>query len=321
MRFDFVGEVRPPGPLYCENKIRAGWTPWQRRGYPAAQSPARFLVLSREGRLPNDLPAWERSKFVPLRWTDVAREVDRIGRLWGGPDWGTKALRPDVWGQYRLLAEFLWYLEREDVDVSISRPIADRDLEVLPDMNAVVVRWKHFRDHVLEQLWAHRRPDESLDKKWERHWYPEARPGTSQKEELAYSATLRHGPGWEGTGWPAMSRVPAPPPPKSSWQELILSPQAPWMNRDAPFVAVGVGLERLPDWPDDADDWNRLLETVSAAGAWHRFTNREKIYRVLRAKPLAEIMPRAETLDAQAEATVAWALTALDDLLALETAM
>jgi hypothetical protein len=258
----------------------------------------------------------ERPKFVPLRWTDLARELNRIGESWGGPDWRTEALGPEALGQYRLLAEFLWYLEGEDVDVSISRPITDSDLKVLPEVNAVRVRWNEFRGLVLDLLWNSQRPDRDLAKKWVRPWDPMGRGG----ERLACAVTFRYGPGWDGAGWPAMSRLPAPTPPKWSWQELILSPQAPWMNQDAPFVGIGVGLERLPDWSDDADGWNRLRETISEAGAWLGYTNREKIYRVLIAQPLAEITPHAETLDAQAEGAVTWALTALSELLALEAA-
>ena len=36
----FAGEHRPPGQLFCENKIRAGWTVWRRLGYPAVHSRA-----------------------------------------------------------------------------------------------------------------------------------------------------------------------------------------------------------------------------------------------------------------------------------------
>jgi hypothetical protein len=321
LQFRFAGGHRPPGKLYGENKIRAGWTTWQRLGYPAVPASDRIVVLHRRRTLPSDVPPEERHKFIPLSWTDLAREVDRIGRVWGGLDWSTDALRPEAPGQYRVLAEFLWYLEREDVDVSVPRPITERDLALLPNVNETVVRWKQLRDLVLEQLWNRQRPaPDDLEKKWEKRWYPEDRPGATKKEELAYSATFRYGPGWEGSGWPALSRLTAPSPPKWSWQELILSPQAPWMNQDAPFVAIGVGFERLPDWSDDADDWNRLRETISEAGAWIGFTNREKIYRVLIAKSLAEIAPHGETLDAQAERAVTWALAALDELLALEPA-
>ena len=84
----FAGEHRPPGQLFCENKIRAG----------------RFIVLSRLGVLPPGLPENERRKFVPLRWNDLAREADRVGRLWGGIDWRAEAVSPSAPGQHRMLA-------------------------------------------------------------------------------------------------------------------------------------------------------------------------------------------------------------------------
>jgi hypothetical protein len=304
MRFRFLGEHRPPGELFCENKIHAGFTAWQVAGYPSVPESGRIVVLSPSGdRRPNESP-----KFVPLSWTDLAREADRVGRQWGGLNWPTEAVRPDAPGQHRMLAELVSYLKREDVDVSIARPITDSDLSLLPDVSGVVVRWKQFRDLVLAELRRRQRDPVEVEKKWE--------PESPSRESLAVSVTLREGAGWKGADWPAMSRVLAPP--KWSWQELILSPEALWMNLDKPFVAIGVGLRSPPDWSEGMNEWSRLQEAIKGTGAWLGFTNREKIYRVLVARPLAEIMAPAETLDAQAEDAVTWALTALDRLLALE---
>ena len=151
----------------------------------------------------------------------MAQEADWIGRLWRGLDWRTEAVRPDAPGQYRLLAEFLWYLEREDVDVVSPARSPESDLTVLPDVNAVVVRWKQFRDLVLDELRKRLRPDPDLEVKWQKRWDPEGRGG----ERLACGVTLRYGVGWEGTGWPALSRLLMPAPPKFSWRGV--DPVAP----------------------------------------------------------------------------------------------
>ena len=92
------------------------------------------------------------------------------------------------------------------------------------------------------------------------------------------------------------------------------------MDQDAPFLAVGVGLRKLPDWSEDMDDWSRLREAIQGAGAWHGFTEREKIYRILMPGRLAEIISPHETLEAQAEKAVTWALDAIQHLLALDAA-
>ena len=307
MRIRFCGHHLPPGVLFCENKIFAGWTKLQLAGYPSVPESDRIVVLSPSGmRRPN-----ESSKFVPLSWTELARAADEIGRLWEGLDWRKRAVTPDAPGQCRVLAEFLWYLEREEgVDVSVTRPVTASDLGLLPDVNAVVARWHQFRRLVRGELQRKGKPPIEQDKGWD--------PESQKNEKLAFRVTVRQGSGWDGANWPAMSRALAQP--KSSWQELILAPQAPWMNQAVPFIAVGVGLHRLPDWSEGMDEWSRLQDTIKGTGAWLGFTNREKDYRVLMARPLAEIGPKAQTLEAQAEDAAEWALTALDGLLDLEAA-
>jgi hypothetical protein len=182
-----------------------------------------------------------------------------------------------------------------------------------------VTRWKRFRDLVMAQLGSTVVHSEAAKKGWEKKWYPVATPITSKREELSCAVTLRYRAGWEGAGWPAASQLTAPAPPKWSWQELILSPDASWMNQHQPCVAVGVGFDHLPDWSEEAVDWNQLLQASDQRGAWHRFTDREKIFRVLIARPLAEVMSMDETLDAQAEAVVRWALSALDSLVEIDS--
>jgi len=242
---------------------------------------------------------------------ELAEEADRIGRSWEGLDWRTSAMGPDAPGQYLMLAELLWYLERETVNVNITRPITADDLRVLPNVSATRARWKQFRDLVVTELRKNPTPPTKVEERWD----PEVR----NHESLAVRVEWPRGPGWEGAHWPAISD--ALEPPKESWHELILSPQAPWMDQDAPFLAVGVGLRKLPDWPEDMDDdWSRLREAIQGAGGWLGFTEREKIYRVLMPRRLEEIIPPEKALQAQAEEAVTSALDALQRLLALEPA-
>lgn len=310
MAFRFLGDGGSPGRLYCENKIDARWTNWQQLGYPSVESPDRIIVMSPNGRLPDRLPAEQAPKFVAMRWVDLARAANAIGVEWGGRDWAVSAVRPDAHAEYRMLTELISYLEREDIGVTIPRPLTARDIEVLPEVNPVVERWKQARELVVEELRRRERPARDPKKRWD--------PGAGgPKETLAFSVTLRDGEGWEGSGWPALEALRAPAAPAWTWQELIVSPQARWMGQETPIVAVGIGLERLPKWNEAATDWTRLLEAATDAGAWVGPTDRKRIYRVLPWRPLADFASQGETLDEQVEVAVSWALSELDDLVAL----
>ncbi len=301
----------PEGRLFCESKIRAGWTEWQRRGYPAAPWPARFLVLSPGRKGFDDLDPSERQKFRSVRWKDLARATDRLGTSWNGRSWRSSAMDPDAPGQYRLLAELVSYLEREDVDVMIPGPITDDDLEVLQGVDDVVARWRQFRNLVLEEVQG-RLGSNLYTKSWEKNWDPQ----NPKARKVAYSLTLRYGAGWEGAAWPALAS--ALEEPRWSWQELILAPNAPWMNQDVPCVGIGIGLGKLPEWSDEMTEWAKLRDAIWAKeGAWLGPTNRNKIYRIVLARPLSSFTAGVETLDAQAEDAVTWALEALDDLVKL----
>jgi hypothetical protein len=93
---------------------------------------------------------------------------------------------------------------------------------------------------------------------------------------------------WEGAGWPAVETIRSLSHPRWAWQGLILTPQAPWMDQEIPVVAIGVGLDRLPDWDEVATGCTSLLQAANDAGAWIGPTNRERIYRVLRWRHLSE---------------------------------
>lgn len=315
MRFRFTGEHQPPGRLYCENKINAGFTDFQRRGFPSVPEGSRVVVFSPGGDRRPD----ESAKFVSLSWTDLARMADDIGRSWKGPEWRAESVGPKAPGQYRMVAELLWYLEREEhVRVTVTGPITDGDLELLPGAEEVAVRWQEFRRLVRAEL--HQRLESKPKIKIRPGgWDPEL----NRKDAFGFHAILREEEsGSKGAGWPALERLAIPAPPRKSWRELVAAPKAPWMEQDAPFVAVGVGLEMLPEWSDaqdGIDEWRRLREAVRAKGGWLGFTEREKVYRILMPRSLAEILgPEPGSLEEQAEHTVEWALRTLDELVAIE---
>ena len=99
----------PPGPVYCENKIGAGPTQWQAKGYPGVgDAGGRLIVLSPQGW---NLPGGS----VALRWQDLADQVQQIGQDWVLSDpsnWHARAVRPDAPSEYRMLLELLRYLVR-----------------------------------------------------------------------------------------------------------------------------------------------------------------------------------------------------------------
>lgn len=302
----FRGQNRPAGRLFCESKILASFTDLQEAGYPALTESSRIIVLSPSGKQPPvAIP-----KFVAASWVDIARAVDEIGRKWGGLAWRTRAVRPDASGQYRVLHELLGYLEREEnLKVSVTRPITGHDLGVLAEAVEADERWTQLRRAVRAEAKA-RCPQVSVEKK--------LGPRVKGEQRFTINATLRQGHGWDGAGWPAMSR--ALKKPKESWQQLLLSADASRMSQDVPFAAVGVGLYKPPDWDESDSEWMRLREVIDEAGAWRAYTDREKIYRVLMVRPLAELLSEDETLEGQARAVVSWAFDALDHLVALPSA-
>ena len=115
-----------------------------------------------------------------------------------------------------------------------------------------------------------------------------------------------------------MSRLSEPGEPKGSWQELMLAPRGTWMNVGEPYIGVGIGLEKLPQWSEDASDWEGLVAATEALDAWTGFTDRGRIFRIVRARPLVEFLDQADSLNAQAELAVRWANDALSAMLAVD---
>ena len=303
-------EIRPRdgsrrGPLYVENKIRAPFTKRQTEGYLAIPDSSRVLVISPQGdRRPCGDP-----KFVPVSWSEVGRQANALGRTWADEsDWMSRAFTPNAPAQYRLLAEFLIYLEGEDVDVSIEGPLNEGDWSALPSMRDRIIRWKQLRDRIIARLEAANGAPVEVDRRWD----PEKRG----QEKIAFAITLRSGDGWEGSGWPSVARVL--PTPKWSWQEVIVAPLPPWnwARLDVPFVAVGVGCSGLPPLPEDDPDWLELrdeIETIARMG----LSNRKSLYRILSMAPLEEVVAGSETLEDQAEAVVSRVSNSLTRLVAL----
>ncbi len=314
MHFRFVGKSPAPGDLVCENKIDAPPTEWQKQGYPSV-SGTGLLFLSPGGWKPHP-------RFIAVRWSELAREADRIGRIWArtisaSPGWRTMAMKPDTPSEYRMLAELLRYLEREAVNVNVPGPLTSPDLAVVARVSEVVARWDELFELIVDQLEDLRQePGEDLESRWD----AEDRGGQQGRGWLGYSVTLRFGLGWEGANWPALTRLD-PVPERGSWQESVLSPEDAWRPGadHEPAIGVGVGFLSPAGWPPDLEEGSPLRQAIEAGGDFVLSrTNRGRICRIFATLHLGGIASEDTSLDVQAEFVAKWAREKLDALIRVD---
>lgn len=293
MRVEFVGPDQPPGALFIENKIHAGWTRWQELGYPSVQG--KVLVVSPKGRTP---PGGD-PRLVPVRWIEVARAADRIGRRWARPSpdkWRELAMSPEAPGQARLLAEFVGYLEREDVDVIVPGPLTTEDIEIVPRAVITVDRWNALFALVAERF------GDLTDERPER-WDTDQ---PARKEGFT-GWSLRLG---TDVPWPALEQL------NLTWtlRELLLASEATWIPRSAvgPAFGVGISISTKAGWPSGLQPGGSLrLAIEKTPRITLGMTWKGTVGRIFATLPLREVASH-ENLDAQAEAVVAWARDQLD---------
>jgi hypothetical protein len=296
MKIRFTGSSLPPAEVvFCENKIGAGFTEWQKRGYPSAQN---VIALTPDGRAPIS----DAARFVPIKWNQVARAAYGIGRTWGGARWRGCALSANAPSQYRMLAELIHYLEGEDVDVNVPGPLTETDLEIVPDVAATVDRWNTLFQLVADELKKNPGIEEAA-KRWDTDHFPRA-----DTPLTGWSVTL------EGEGaWPALERTYA----GLWWRELIMAPQPTWKPASEPIPAVGVGVSlNIPSgWPDELNENKPLRAAIQATNEFTLgMTWKGTVGRIFATLPLRTVAS-AETLDLQAEQIAAWARERLDAII------
>ncbi|MFN8160894.1 MAG: hypothetical protein U0R52_07615 [Solirubrobacterales bacterium] len=312
MRVRFTGRSNPPGELFCESKIHADWTEWQKCGYPSVLDPSRIVVFSPDGRIPPGFT--DDVRIRPITWAELARQVHQLGRAWArrasaSDTWRALAMHPKVPSQYRMLAELLGYLEREEgVDVSIHEPLTQADLEIIPCVPELVATWDELFQLVVDRLSDRQGEGTQQERRWA------AERGKETRGWLGWSLTLMSLPGWNGAGWPALDGLH--PPPEWSWQELVLSPDGWWLGGDRqPGCGVGIGFMGAAGWPTGLEEGGALRAAVMTAGEFDfGTTQRGRIYRIFATLPLSKIASDDTNLDLQAESVADWAVKQIDAL-------
>ncbi len=294
LQVEFTGAKQPRGRLFCENKIRADWTPAQLKGYPSIKPPNVVVFISPDG----ECPPVAREK---LTWNQLARDADATARRWESGNWRELALSPSAPSEYRMLAELVRYLEREDVDVNVPGPLTSEEVRVFPQIGATVGRTEDLFQLIAKALRPH--PGNAP-----RHW---------QTDEL----NAKPWTGWalvidDDPPWPALRDVGL------EWAitELLLAPEITWDPVAPPDPAFGVGVTVPTEsgWPGDLAQGKPLRTAIEATeGVTLGTTYRGRRGRVFATRLLRDVARDGKTLDAQAEHVAQWTRTELDKICAI----
>ena len=110
------------GTVWSEHKTSTGFHGDQLLGYPeAAGSSNPWVAL-----VPTSRPVPPQANWRRVTWSEVAQRASEIAQASAGvADWRRRAHHPDVPARLRVFDEFLTYLERSNVEVSVQTPIDD----------------------------------------------------------------------------------------------------------------------------------------------------------------------------------------------------
>ncbi len=291
MEIEFHDPARPPTRLFfCENKIDAPPTPLQTAGYCGIESRIPILFISPTGERPNP-------RFVSIGWQQLADEVDQLGRRWAAEfnagNWRSSSMRPEAPSQYRMLAELLRYLERQNVGVKVAGPLTEHDLRVVPHLREVRERWDLLFEYACEEL------------------YKLGFEGEPARWQIDKGGRTRDWTGWELWAWvedkPVLDRLSANP--ETVWRGLILAPEN-WVTaeQDQPTIGAGVSVWLEADWPEGLRPGEPLRLAVEDAGFRVTGTWQGQIGRVFDTRALSDVVSEEEkSLRGQAERIARWA--------------
>lgn len=287
IRFD--GPEAPPGRVVCENKIGADWTAAQRAGYEGLAPQDEVLLIS-----PAEVPRYA-TRFASVSWDQIARAIFEIGRDWahtnGSTDWRADALRPDAPSQFRLLAELLRYLQRENLGAMVADPFTAVDVDTFARAEAAL-----GRAEALIRLVSGALGRDGIGKP--QPWQTDGVRGSLSD---GWSVTL--GP----ANWPALDDFDL------DWQleELLLTRRITWEPgppRDVPAFGVGVTISTEAGWPEGIAEGSPLRKAIDATdGIRAGTTFRGRRGRIFATCPLAAIAREDATLDQQAREVADWA--------------
>ena len=303
MKIRFTGPFQPPaGVLFLENKIDARFTDWQKRGYPSIPPDERVIVLTPDGRTPNH----QVTRFVSIKWNELARAADGIGRTWSGGPWRELALVANAPSQYRMLAELIHYLEGEEVDVNVPGPLTESDLKIVPEVVATVDRWNTLFELVERELVG-----VGIDgprEPWDTDKMPpRSAPLTGWRLELRGDVR-----------WPALDSL------YSGWitREVLLAPAPTWRPASEPVPAFGVGvsIDTAGGWPIGLREGDPLRVAIEATNEFSLGTTwRGTVGRIFATLPLRDVATSDRTLDLQAERVAEWARERLDAIVRIDS--
>jgi hypothetical protein len=285
--------------FYIENKFGAAATAAQLNDYPATGMRPVIVILPEGQSWPKE------SRFVKLTWTDVARQVARLGQQGRGhanEPWPDYAMGPDVPSQLRMLAELARYLE--GLGVNAPRPLTGADLDILPRVLDIRERW----DRLLHLIEAGLERDPGLRER--------ALP-FRELGRLAWELRLK-------ARWPALER---------HWQEqgyeydepggkLIMAAQMSWAGPtvEEPSIGVGITVLTYAGWPPGLGPDEPYQVAAERADFRIGTTWSGRAAQIMKTKPMREFASEDKTLDEQAESIVTWARDALAQLETLKAA-
>jgi hypothetical protein len=274
--------------LWSEHKTVSGFSDLQREDYSQAlaREPVEVgaLLTITPDAVDSSSEHWQHRS-----WQAVGELAYATGFAWGDADWRNKALDGDVPSKWRLLHEFLWYLEREGY--AVTQPLTSEDMLVMSRMSrtldgveALIRRTAVLVDSAVGD-------DAFYDDDNMTTWYfsVEALPGMNWLMRFA---------GFE------------------TWSETAVSCEGEWSPRGAGVPAVGSGYTLDAQLYSALSTNRELTERLADAGyelvLWRNYV------RIWRTEPLASFLDAGPRLDDQAKALAAWVSTTYADLGALD---
>ena len=269
--------------LWSEHKTVSGFRPGQCEDYVRLLGErgvaGRLLTITRDHASPTT--EWEQRT-----WQEIGELADGVGRAWGGARWRQEAAGPQAPARERLLHEFLWYLEQEGF--AVVRPVTIDDLRVLQATADAAQGMAALIATTAERLGVTDLRSIGWEKAFEAWWLHVPAPPDGWIERAAgHERFCEVAISLSETWWPR-SREPVVAAGYTLDRRLhgVLSAKTGWVER---IEAAGYVLEL-------AGDWTRCWTTL----------------------PLAEVLARGDTLDAQARVLAAWAQASIDGLSRLD---